>query len=312
MRAGLIAVAAVAASWAGSGEAAGPIRSARSVELISMGGSSAPREATSVEDSAPPVSGTPDRAIPLDFRVHDLSRRWVEFQMADSFRALPENGGESGDAPLSAAPIDGTVPAMTAIPVPLWMHGGAMVSAAAPRFVPGCAAVPYRPTGFLEPDAEDRRAGYYALMSNIACEHGIPVGLFDAMIIRESRYRANVFSPKNAFGLTQLMPGTAAGLGVNRYQVEENLWGGAKYLRQQLDHFGQYHLALAAYNAGPGRVRNGLVPQISQTRDYVDNVLFNWSRLSGFQRRAIVLPQVATAPRGPARPTGRMATVSAF
>src|SRR3546814_1654056 len=67
------------------------------------------------------------------------------------------------------------------------------------------------------------------------------------------------------------MPGTAAQLGVDRYHVESNLRGGAKYLRRQLDRFGHYHLALAAYNAGPGRVRNGAVPRIPETRDYVDN-----------------------------------------
>src|SRR3546814_7604480 len=77
---------------------------------------------------------------------------------------------------------------------------------------------PYRPSGFLRADAESRRASYYQLMSGIACEYGIPVGLFDAMIIRESRYRTDALSPKNAFGLTQLMPGTAASLGVNRYR----------------------------------------------------------------------------------------------
>src|SRR3546814_1831010 len=93
------------------------------------------------------------------------------------------------------------------------------------------------------------RATYYGLIINIACEHGIPVGLFDAMIIRESQYQPNIYSPKNAFGLTQLMPGTAAQLGVDRYHVESNLRGGAKYLRRQLDRFGHYHLALAAYNA---------------------------------------------------------------
>src|SRR3546814_20918088 len=96
-------------------------------------------------------------------------------------------------------------------------------------------------------------------MSGIACEYGIPVGLFDAMIIRESRYRTDALSPKNAFGLTQLMPGTAASLGVNRYSVEDNLRCGARYLRQQHDRVGPYHLALAEYNAGPCRVPGGLV-----------------------------------------------------
>src|SRR3546814_10908217 len=73
------------------------------------------------------------------------------------------------------------------------------------------------------------------------------------------------------------MPATAAGLGFDRYSVEGNLRGGARYLRQQLDTFGQYHLALAAYNARPGRVRGGLVPRISETPDYVSNVLWNRS-----------------------------------
>ena len=192
------------------------------------------------------------------------------------------------------------------------MRGGPVFASASPRYVPECSAAPYRPTGFLRSDAESRRATYYGLMSNIACEHGIPVGLFDAMIIRESRYQPNVYSPKNAFGLTQLMPGTATQLGVDRYHVESNLRGGAKYLRRQLDRFGHYHLALAAYNAGPGRVRNGAVPRIPETRDYVDNVLMNWSRLSGFQRRATIVPQVTVAPATAARPAGRAATVSTF
>ncbi|MFY0091934.1 lytic transglycosylase domain-containing protein, partial [Acinetobacter baumannii] len=82
-------------------------------------------------------------------------------------------------------------------------------------------------TGFLTSDAEMRRASYYDMMSNIACQYGIPVGLFDAMIIRESRYRPDAFSRKNAFGLTQLMPDTAVALGVNRYSINENLRGGA-------------------------------------------------------------------------------------
>ena len=106
------------------------------------------------------------------------------------------------------------------------------------------------------------------LMARLA--RRIAAGLFDAMIIRESRYNASIYSPKNAFGLTQLMPDTAAGLGVNRYDVEQNLRGGARYLRQQLDKFGQYHLALAAYNAGPGAVtKHKGIPPYRETRNYV-------------------------------------------
>ncbi|MCE3590077.1 lytic transglycosylase domain-containing protein, partial [Escherichia coli] len=122
---------------------------------------------------------------------------------------------------------------------------------APPVFTPGCTPVGYRPSGILSRGAEARRAAFYANMSAIACEHGIPVGLFDAVIMRESRYDPAAISPKRAYGLTQLMPGTADGLGVNRFDIIGNLRGGARYLRQQLDRFGQVHLALAAYNAGP-------------------------------------------------------------
>lgn len=149
-------------------------------------------------------------------------------------------------------------------------------------FAPTCDTAGYRPAGFLSADAEIRRYGLYGLMSGIACQYGVPVGLFDALIIRESGYKSSIFSPKRAFGLTQLMPATATSLGVDRYDVEQNLRGGARYLRQQLDRFGQVHLALAAYNAGPGRVRNGELPRISETQAYVANVMLNWRRLTGF------------------------------
>jgi len=250
------------------------------------------------------------------FRVHNLSRQWVEFQMANSFAnrgsALEQAAAGSAENEGLGAP-DGWLPPTPAISVPAWMRGGASFAIAADRFEPGCGGLPYRPTGFLRADAESRRASYYQLMSAIACEYGIPVGLFDAMIIRESRYRPDALSPKNAFGLTQLMPGTAASLGVNRYSVEDNLRGGAKYLRQQLDRFGHYHLALAAYNAGPGRVRGGLVPRIAETKAYVDNVLTDWTRLSGVYRQITVLSRQtpSVVPPQPA-PSARVASVSLF
>lgn len=148
-------------------------------------------------------------------------------------------------------------------------------------------------------------------MSNIACEYGIPVGLFDAMIIRESAYDAGIYSAKNAFGLTQLMPGTAAGLGVDRYDVEQNLRGGARYLRQQLDRFGQVHLALAAYNAGPGRIRDGMLPRIVETQAYVENVLLNWRRLAGLSPRVTVKSTTAVPVTRPLL-IGRAVTVTSY
>ena len=171
------------------------------------------------------------------------------------------------------------VAAFSSIPVPGWLRGGIGPIQQVP-FKPGCAPMAYQPSGFLGRGAEERRAAYYGMMSAVACEQGIPTGLFDAMIIRESGYNPSATSRANAYGLAQLMPGTAIGLGVDRYDPVENLRGGARYLRQQLDRFGQVHLALAAYNAGPSRVRGGVVPRITETQAYVSNIIANWSRLT--------------------------------
>ena len=82
-------------------------------------------------------------------------------------------------------------------------------------------------------------------------------------------------------GLTQLMPGTASDLGVtNPYDIDQNVDGGARYLRDQLEAFGgDLSLALAAYNAGPNAVRTyGGVPPYAETRDFIDKVLTNYNR----------------------------------
>lgn len=306
-----------------------PARSIRTVQLISMTSapSPAPEEALERPSGPAPAAASPVEAaaLPEAFRVHDLSRQWVAYQMANSLPPQPALGGAGAGAIGSEdpfAPVGVAQPGVPAyasavsvapvsgISVPYWMRGGQVFAAAANSYVPGCVPTDYRPSGLLRPDGEFRRRGYFAMMSNIACQYGLPVGLFDAMIIRESRYNASIYSPKNAFGLTQLMPDTAAGLGVNRYDVEQNLRGGARYLRQQLDKFGQYHLALAAYNAGPGRVKNGRVPRIVETQDYVSNILLNWSRLTGLSRVATIQSPGSAAPVPPTFSRGAM--VSSF
>src|ERR687887_625076 len=82
-----------------------------------------------------------------------------------------------------------------------------------------------------------------------------------------------------AVGLIQLMPGTAASLGVtDPTDPAQSLQGGARYLREQLDRFGgDERLALAAYNAGPGAVaRYGGVPPYSETQNYVNSVMASY------------------------------------
>lgn len=120
-----------------------------------------------------------------------------------------------------------------------------------------------------------RRAGLLPIVAWVACAEGVPTALLDALIIQESRYNSSAVSLRGAIGLTQLMPGTARAMGiVNPWSALQNLKGGARYLKQQLDAFGRYDLALAAYNAGPGQVRRYKgVPPFRETRDYVHSVL---------------------------------------
>lgn len=108
---------------------------------------------------------------------------------------------------------------------------------------------------------------------------GLPRGLLDALIWTESRYNPTAVSSAGAAGLGQLMPGTAKDLGVrNRFDPQSNIQGAASYLRQMLDRFGVVHLAVAAYNAGPGAVsRLGRIPLNGETPEYVRNVLNRWA-----------------------------------
>ena len=99
------------------------------------------------------------------------------------------------------------------------------------------------------------------------------VRLFVALIDQESRFNPRAVSPKGARGLGQLMPETAALLGVDAGEPMANLHGAARYLTAQLAEFGRVDLALAAYNAGPQRVEqfHG-VPPYRETRDYVARI----------------------------------------
>lgn len=115
-----------------------------------------------------------------------------------------------------------------------------------------------------------------------ATRHGLDPKLLHALVTVESAYRADAVSPVGAAGLTQLMPATAADLGVrDRFDPNANVLGGADYLARQLLRFGDLRLALAAYNAGPGRVaRLGRVPEIRETKAYVEAVVECYLALS--------------------------------
>jgi hypothetical protein len=118
------------------------------------------------------------------------------------------------------------------------------------------------------------------LIYKVARQEGVDPFLLHSMVAVESAFNPRSVSKKGAVGLMQLMPRTARALGVtNRYNPEQNLRGGARYLKQMLKRFSDVRLALAAYNAGPSAVlRFGGVPPYKETKKYVVNVLRNFAK----------------------------------
>lgn len=118
----------------------------------------------------------------------------------------------------------------------------------------------------------DQKLDFY--ITAAAKYHHIDPDLLRAVIWQESHRNNMAVSPKGAIGYTQLMPGTARLMGVNPKNPWHNIFGGAAYLREMLDRYNnRLDLALAAYNAGPKRVKE-VVPNIAETRYYVAAVLF--------------------------------------
>lgn len=128
---------------------------------------------------------------------------------------------------------------------------------------------------FLSMPGYDGGNGAFQEMARIAARrHSVPEDLFLRLVHTESRFRAAAKSSKGAIGLAQLMPGTAILMGVNPHDPRQNLDGGARYLRQQYQRFGNWRLALAAYNAGPEAVaRYSGIPPYAETRNYVRAIL---------------------------------------
>ncbi len=116
-----------------------------------------------------------------------------------------------------------------------------------------------------------KQADPKALVDHYADQYGVPRDFAHRIVGQESKYNQNAVSPKGAQGVTQLMPNTAKGLGVNPQDKVENIEGGMRYLGDQLKtHNGDQRLAAASYNAGPGTVKKyGGVPPFKETQDYV-------------------------------------------
>jgi len=127
--------------------------------------------------------------------------------------------------------------------------------------------------------ARQRRRGaeYDGFINELAAEHGVRPELIRGVIQAESNFNPRALSPVGAMGMMQLMPATAADLGVrDPFDPLENIRGGSKYLGQLLNRYDRNEaLALAAYNAGPGAVdRHGAqVPPYQETQQYVKRIL---------------------------------------
>lgn len=133
------------------------------------------------------------------------------------------------------------------------------------------SVVEKNPTGYLSAPGDD----YSSYVIKAASKYEIEPELIHAVIKTESNGNQRAVSKKGAMGLMQLMPSTATDMDVNNpFNAEENIEGGAKYLRYLIERFnGDLTLALAAYNAGPKTVEKyGNVPPISETRQYVKKV----------------------------------------
>ncbi len=119
------------------------------------------------------------------------------------------------------------------------------------------------------------------LVNTNASQWNVDPALVKAIIANESGFNANATSNVGAQGLMQLMPGTAAGLGVtNAYDPAQNVYGGTRYIKGLLDRFnGDVRKAVAAYNAGPGAVEKyGGTPPYAETQNYVQNVLASYEK----------------------------------
>jgi soluble lytic murein transglycosylase-like protein len=156
------------------------------------------------------------------------------------------------------------------------------------------------------PPVEAAKAPFRDLIEGAAARYSVDADLITSVIAAESNFDPKAISRRNARGLMQLLPGTAARLGVqNIFDPRENIDAGTRYLRDLLLLYkNDLALTLAAYNAGPQRVRQyGRVPPFAETRSYVQRVRSAYAKrksgVSGGRPSVTTVPAITTAIAAP-------------
>ena len=160
------------------------------------------------------------------------------------------------------------------------LNGGGNGDGGSNDAAPGIDTSPLSQGGANTPLAGGGSTKYDSLIQEAAQKYGVDPNLIKSVVKQESGFNPSARSSAGAHGLMQLMPGPAKDLGVtNPMDPRQNVFGGTKYLAQQLKTYGgDVKKALAAYNAGPGNVNKyGGVPPFKETQNYVKNITADYA-----------------------------------
>lgn len=200
-------------------------------------------------------------------------------------------------------PLAATMPASAS--VPLAAATTVAISEVAIPEAPGAMSVPAPVPVAAQGQALSsfaQIAPWQALVEQAGRECGVDAALIAAVMRQESNGDAQICSKAGACGLMQLMPETALQMGVaDRFDPAQNVRGGACYLRQMLERYGNdLTLALAGYNAGPGNVdQYGGVPPFAETQTYIRNVLTFYAQLTSPMPSVMIWPVRGTITQQP-------------
>ncbi len=230
---------------------------------------------------------------------------------AEAGGASATEAGGTGSAPPSGASAASAIDAAIGIGANGALAPAATASNVASLTPAGAGATPSASASAATP--------YDGAIAQAAARYNLDPAVLHGLIQQESGFDPNSRSSAGALGLTQLMPGTASSLGVsNPLDPVQSIEGGARYLSEMMSQFGGNTAdALAAYNAGPGAVRQyGGVPPYAETQAYVSKVLGYADAYRSAQPAASAYPATTAAPSAyplapsstaPASPTGSIA-----